>query len=218
MKRTLKRNMKLSTVVVRMGLGAALVLGAQACASRQPVAESAASSERAPEDLSAYYPLAVGNQWTYRINGRADKSVTVEIVKEEGGYFQDNQGGQLTVDSFGVRDLKRYLLRGPLTEGTQWTNVVSVSSTERYRILQANVPCDTAARAFGACVRVEARNRVDAETTLINDLTFAQGVGLVRMELFVERSGGERMPQTSLELTSYTVRNAGAEARPGDSR
>ncbi|ATB32839.1 hypothetical protein [Melittangium boletus] len=201
--------MKRSSVVVRMGLGAALVLGAGACASRQQVAESAPSSPRGAENLSAYYPLAVGNQWTYRINGRTDKTVTVEIVKEEGGYFHDNQGGQLSVDTFGVRDLKRYLLRGPLTEGNQWTNVVSVSSTEHYRILQANVPCETAAGGFASCVRVEARNRVDAETTLINAITFAEGVGLVRLDLSVERGSGERVPQTSLELASYQLKDSG---------
>jgi len=192
-----------------MGLGAALVLGAGACAGSQQVAGSAPSSPRASENLSAYYPLSVGNQWTYRINGRADKTVTVEIVKEEDGYFHDNQGGQLSVDTFGVRDRKRYLLRGPLTDGNQWTNVVSVSSTEHYRILQANVPCETSAGSFRSCVRVEARNRVDAETTLVNAITFAEGVGLVRLDLSLENRGGERVPQTSLELASYQLKDSG---------
>ncbi|MFY0575630.1 hypothetical protein ACN28S_15815 [Cystobacter fuscus] len=207
--------MKLSSVVVRMALGAAWVLGAGACAGRQPVADSASeSASRATESLSAYYPLAVGNRWTYRVNGREDKPVTVEVLKEEDGYFHDSQGGQLTVDAFGVRDRKRYLLRGPLTEGSQWTNVVSVASTERYRILQADVPCETRAGSFPTCVRVEASNRVDANTTLINALTFARGVGLVRMELFVQKSNGERMPQTSLELVSYQL-NPGAPTARG---
>jgi len=190
-----------------------LALGAGACASRQPVAESESTS-RAPESLSAYYPLAVGNRWTYRVNGREDKPVTVAVLKEEDGYFHDSQGGQLTVDGFGVRDRKRYLLRGPLTEGSQWTNVVSVASTERYRILQADVPCETPAGAFRSCVQVEASNRVDANTTLLNVFTFARDVGLVRMELSVRKSNGERMPQTSLELVSYQL-NPGAPTARG---
>ena len=185
-----------------------LALGAGACASRQPVAESESTS-RAPESLSAYYPLAVGNRWTYRVNGREDKPVTVAVLKEEDGYFHDSQGGQLTVDGFGVRDRKRYLLRGPLTEGSQWTNVVSVASTERYRILQAGVPCDAPAGSFKHCVRVEARNRVDANTTLVNALTFAEGVGLVRVEVSAEKSNGERLPQTWLELVSFELQQPG---------
>ena len=199
--------MKHLSVVASLGL--MTLLGA--CASRQPVEDSSSPPiSRPSESLSAYYPLAVGNRWTYRVNGRDDKPVTVEILKEEDGYFRDNQGGQLAVDDFGVRDRKRYLLRGPLSEGSQWTNVVSVSSTERYRILQADVPCQTQAGAFASCVRVEASNRVDAETTLINALTFARGVGLVRLELSVAKSStGERVPQTSLELASYKLQGPG---------
>jgi len=198
--------MKLSTVVVRVGLGAALCLGVGACASRQQVAEP---ESRPSDSLADYYPLAVGNRWTYRVNGRVDKTVDVEILKEEDGYFHDNQGGQLAVDGFGVRDRKRYLLRGPLSDGHSWTNVVSVSSTERYRILQAGVPCEAPAGAFAHCVRVEARNRVDAETTLINALTFAAGVGLVRIEVSAEKANGERLPQTWLELTSFKLQGPG---------
>jgi hypothetical protein len=198
--------MKLSSVVVRVGLGAALVLELGACAGRQQRAEEPQS--RPSESLAAYYPLAVGNRWTYRVNGRADKTVDVEVLKEEGGYFQDNQGGQLTVDGFGVRDRKRYLLRGPLAQGNEWTNVVSVSSTERYRILQSGVPCEAPAGSFKHCVRVEARNRVDANTTLVNALTFAEGVGLVRIEVSAEKSNGERVPQTWLELASYKLQGS----------
>jgi hypothetical protein len=200
--------MKLSSVV-RWGLGASLlVVGAGACSSsRQQVAER--ESRPAADSLAAYYPLAVGNRWTYRVNGRSDRTVNVQVLKEEDGYFHDNQGGQLSVDGFGVRDRKRYLLRGPLTEGNQWTNVVSVSSTERYRILQAGVPCEVPAGSFPHCVRVEARNRVDGETTLVNALTFAEGVGLVRIEVSAEKSNGERLTQTWLELASFKLQESG---------
>ncbi|WNG37548.1 hypothetical protein F0U60_30495 [Archangium minus] len=199
--------MKLSSVVVRVGLGAALVMELAACAGRQQVA--AESESRPSTSLAAYYPLAVGNRWTYRVNGRADKTVDVEVLKEEDGYFHDNQGGQLSVDGFGIRDRKRYLLRGPLAAGNEWTNVVSVSSTERYRILQSGVPCEAPAGSFAHCVRVEARNRVDATTTLVNALTFAEGVGLVRVEVSAEKSNGERVPQTWLELASYKLQDSG---------
>lgn len=193
--------MKLSSVVGGLAL-VAVALGWGGCASSQ------AQVEEKPRDsgqLADYYPLAVGNTWSYVVDGRSDKRVDVKILKEEDGFFHDSQGGQLMVDSFGIRDQKRYLLRGPVEPGRTWTNVVSVSSTERYQILQAGVSCEAPAGVFRDCVQVEARNRVDADTTLVNTFTFAPGVGLVRIQVEAER-GGRRIPQTWLELTSYQVK------------
>lgn len=173
----------------------------------------ATETDPAPESIAAYYPLAVGNQWTYRLDGRDDKPVTVEIVKEQDGYFLDNQGGQLSVDAFGLRDPKRYLLRGPLEAGRGWNNVVSVSSTERYQLVQVGFACQVPAGSFQNCVSVEGRNRVDAQTTLVNTMTFAAGVGLVRVDVATEHAG-KRVPQTELELTKFKVAPAGTGAAP----
>lgn len=180
---------------------AALLLGT-GCAQK---ADTVRPEEPAPAgQVSDYYPLAVGNRWTYRINGRDDKQVTVEIESFGDGYFHDNQQAQLAVDAYGLRDPKRYLLRGPVVEGTSWTNVVSVSSTERYHIVRAGVPCEVPAGTFPNCVQVEGRNRVDAKVTVINTMTFAAGVGLVRVELAAEKDG-QRVPQTSLELLQWRL-------------
>jgi hypothetical protein len=193
--------MKVSSVVGGLVLVAA-ALGWGGCASTQaPVEEKPRDSAQ----LRDFYPLAVGNTWSYRVNGRGDKTVDVKILKEEEGFFHDNQGGQLMADSFGIRDQKRYLLRGPVEPGRTWTNVVSVSSTERYEILQAGVTCEAPAGVFKDCVQVEGRNRVDADTTLINTFTFAPGVGLVRIQVEAERAG-RRIPQTWLELMAYQVK------------
>ncbi|RKH62744.1 hypothetical protein [Corallococcus aberystwythensis] len=172
-----------------------------------------ADARPSPESIGQYYPLAVGNAWTYRIDARDDKPVTVEIVKEQDGYFVDNQGGQLTVDAFGLRDPKRYLLRGPLEAGRGWNNVVSVSSTERYQLVQVGFACKVPAGSFPNCVSVEGRNKVDAQTTLVNTMTFAAGVGLVRVDVATEHQG-KRVPQTELELVSYKLDGAGAAKTP----
>ena len=194
--------MKLSSVVGAVWLGA-VALGWAGCAHAPETAEG---TQRAPlAGLGQYYPLAVGNSWTYTVNGRTDRPVEVKILKQEDGFFQDSKGGQLMVDSFGVRDQKRYLLRAPVEPGRTWTNVVSVSSTERYQILQAGIPCQVPAGSFEGCVLVEARNRVDTQTTLVNTFTFAPGVGLVRIQVEAEQDG-RRIPQTRLELTSYQVK------------
>jgi hypothetical protein len=195
--------MKVSAVVGGLALVAVAWVGG-GCAKRVEVEDTPKPSASSVAD---YYPLAVGNRWTYAVNGRPDKLVEVKILKEEGGFFLDSQGGQLAADSFGIRDQKRYLLRAPVETGRTWTNVVSVSSTERYQILRTTGPCEAPAGVFPECVQVEARNRVDADTTLVNTFTFAPGVGLVRIQVEAER-GGRRIPQTWLELTSYQVKPA----------
>lgn len=195
------------------GVGGVVLLGAMmlgsGCAKR---VEAEPEAQSASGNVADYYPLAVGNKWTYRVNGRADRPVTVEILKQEDGYFLDNQGGQLSVDAYGLRDPKRYLLRAPLRTGQAWTNVVSVSSTERYQIVQAGGSCDTPAGTFPSCIEVEGRNRVDAQATLINTMTFAPGVGMVRLETAVETANQQRIPQARLELLSYELKGGASSS------
>ncbi len=188
------------------GVGGVAVLAAMllatGCAQK---ADTVRTEAPAPAgQVSDYYPLAVGNRWTYRINGRDDKRFTVEIESYGNGFFNDNHQAQLVVDAYGLRDPKRYLLRGPVVEGTSWTNVVSVSSTERYHIVRAGVPCEVPAGSFPNCVQVEGRNRVDAKATVVNTMTFAAGVGMVRVEVNVEAEG-RSVPQTSLELLEWRL-------------
>jgi hypothetical protein len=170
------------------------------CAKRVDVAPSGPAIRAA-----AYYPLAVGNRWVYESNFLGEKTERmVQILKEENGFFVDNQGGELGVDAFGIRDRKRYLLKEPVEPGRSWTNVVSVSSIERYKILELG-PCEVPAGRFESCVGVEGRNRVDDQTTLVNHLTLARGVGIVRIETAAEVRG-ERIPQSQLLLTRFELR------------
>ena len=171
------------------------------CAKRVEVGPSGDSIRAAD-----YYPLAVGNRWIYESNFLGEKGErTVQILKEENGFFIDNQGGELGVDAFGVRDRKRYLLKEPLEAGRSWTNVVSVSSIERYKILGLG-PCEVPAGRFESCVGVEGRNRVDDQTTLVNQLTLAPRVGIVRIETTAEVRG-QRIPQSQLILTRFQLRS-----------
>ncbi len=96
------------------------------------------------------------------------------------------------------------MLKEPVEPGRSWTNVVSVSSIERYRILELG-PCEVPAGRFESCVGVEGRNRVDDQTTLVNQLTLARGVGIVRIETAAEVRG-ERIPQSQLLLTRFELR------------
>lgn len=179
-------------------LGAATALSACATARVSP--------EQRQRELSEYLPLAVGNTWTYDRRFLGEQGVDkVEIVKEQDGYFVDNRGNALAVDAFGVRDAKRYLLRHPIEAGRSWTTVVSASSMERYQILDAGFDCQVPAGHFQDCVRVEARNRIDREKTMINEITFAPRVGMVQLDFFVE-TGSQRIPQGQLLLTAWSLK------------
>lgn len=176
----------------------ALVLLA-ACAHRP--GSSAASSLPASE----YYPLAVGNRWTYETNFLGEKrALEVEIQRKEDGFFIFSSGERLTADAYGIRDDRRYLLREPLEVGRSWTNVVSVSSVERYKVLGAGASCEVPAGRFEQCVVIEARNRVNPKTTLVNELTFAPRVGLVRVVVVAE-TDGRRIPQTEHLLRAFEL-------------
>lgn len=191
----------------------ALLVGAGAlggCARRAAQAGStspeASAALQASGAAAAYYPLAVGNRWTYRVEFLGQKSErTVEIKAVEGGYYVDTAGGRLRADAQGVRDEARYLLQEPLREGSTWTSVLSADSTERYKIVKAGRECAAPAGTFDDCVTVESSNRVNPETTLYNRVTFARGVGIVRLEVTAERQG-QRTRQAEMALTSYEVR------------
>src|ERR687887_136842 len=71
----------------------------------------------AGQDARLYYPLAVGNSWTYQSAG---KRQTITIVGRDGPWFIDDHRGRLRYESDGVRDADRYLLRSPLAAGSKW--------------------------------------------------------------------------------------------------
>jgi hypothetical protein len=152
-----------------------------------------------------YYPLALGNRWTYRADllGQTHDE-TVEIEGKKDGFFVDNHKGMIEATGAGVRDQHRFLLKNPIAEGTKWKNVVSVTALESYEITRADFPCEVPAGSFLHCVTVESRNRT-SQATLVNQLTFAPHVGIVRLETLAEVNG-QRIPQASLVLTSFAVK------------
>lgn len=176
--------------------------------------KSVSSSQEEKPRAADYYPLAVGNSWTYEVNMLGEKrTVDVKIDGVVNGFFRDSTGAELIVDAYGVRDQKRYLLREPLEVGTSWTNVVSVSSVERYQITSVGLPCESPAGQFENCIVVESRNRASDTKTLVNDMTFAAGVGMVRVAMSLENSG-QLVPQTTLELKKYSVPSKQAPVAP----
>ena len=184
---------------IALGLATALL----GCAKSSAVV-SAAPPEKTASD---FFALRLGVQWTYEVEqlgGKTQKEVEMVRQNRE-GFFEDSTGALFLADTFGVRDQKRYLLRNPVSVGTSWTNVVSVSSVEHYEIVGAREPCATRGGRWDDCVTVESRNPIDAGKALVNRYTLAPGVGIVTLATQLEIDG-RRIPQTRLELVGFAKR------------
>jgi hypothetical protein len=179
-----------------------LVIMLLAACTHAPTARRATAPKLRAGD---YYPLTVGNSWTYEVQLLGEtRAMEVRLLKETAdGFVEDSTGAQLKVDSLGIRDPKRYLLQEPVEVGHRWTNVVSVSSVERYEIVAADQPCEAPAGTWASCVIVQSTNRIKDGELLVNEMTFARGVGIVRVITSLE-SEGRRIPQTSVALMKYS--------------
>jgi hypothetical protein len=187
--------------LVTIALAAAL-----ACA-RAPTAPSPQAREGAGPAPADYFPLAIGNTWTYldrsqQQPGEARRVVRI-IERDRDGYFVDDQRGALRADSDCLHDRSRRLLCRPLAVGASWSSVVGPSSTERYEIAGVNETVAVPAGTFQGCVRVRSRLR-GGGVEQVAELTYARGVGLVRLETFAVVSGVAR-PQVRGELESYRL-------------
>jgi hypothetical protein len=81
--------------------------------------------------------------------------------------------------------------------------VVGPSSTERYEIAGVDETVAVPAGTFQGCVRVRSRLR-GGGVEQVAELTYARGVGLVRLETFAVVNGVAR-PQVRGELVSYRL-------------
>jgi hypothetical protein len=192
---------------MRLRSVAAVSLIALACA-RAPTPRGAAAPGAGPAD---YFPLAVGNEWIYRDESPAlppeqrGNERTVRIVERTAdGYFKDTERGELRADAGCLHDRTRRLLCGPIAAGTRWTSIVSASSTERYEIAGVGEAVTTPAGAFDGCVRVRAHNRAGPDADHVLEITYAPGVGPVKLETF-SVVGSAVTPQVRAVLRAYRI-------------
>ena len=186
-----------------------LAAGLAGCAHEAPPppTTTATTSAKVP-DSARYFPLAVGNTWTYEATYLRERSTRrVEVVAFRDGSYVDGDGRALRVDREGVRDQVRYLLHEPLSVGATWTSVVAPGSAEHYRIVSVRAPCEAPAGKFSDCLEVESRTLADPKTPgrlLVNRVTFAAGVGIVRVRTALEE-GTKSAPQAELLLSAFQV-------------
>jgi hypothetical protein len=191
------------------------MLGLLACAhAPEGAAPESNPSVSASTNAARYFPLAVGNRWTYRTTGGDTTAVEeVEIRGVKDGQYADNRGRFLWVSPDGLRDQSRVILRSPVEVGRSWSVVLGPDSVEHWRIDSVGQPCTVPAGPFADCVDVESRISPKAGVQLVNHITFAAGVGVVKIRTTLVNNGVET-PQTELLLTAYQV----APVRPPPGR
>ena len=187
---------------------AALVL---ACARPvAPAPDAPAAAVRAPGPAE-FFPLAIGHVWTYRDESpglppdRRGATRTVRILERTAdGYFRDGERGELKIEGACLVDRVRRLLCAPIAAGNRWSSVVAPGSTERYEIAAVGEAVDTPAGRCAGCVRVRAHDRAGARVDHVLEMSYAPGVGPVRLETFAVVDG-KAAPQVRAVLRSYRV-------------
>lgn len=164
-----------------------------------------ASKAEAPQGAEAakYYPLAMGNSWTYEVRG-ADKRETIRIVGQDGAWFFDDHRGRLRYEADGVRDSDRYLLRSPLAVGAKWTAVENLI-VQRFEVTSMGVSLVTQAGTFTHCVVIRNEQPLPKGGRFVTEWTYAPGVGLARIITSTIGATGKQQEQTRLQLVAYQV-------------
>jgi hypothetical protein len=190
--------------------GAALAaIALIACKGAQPrtAPEPAASASTAgAAEPAVYYPLAVGNSWTYQVTDPSGvHEETIRIVGRDGPWFIDDHRGRILVDSEGVRDADRYLLRAPLTTSARWSAVENLV-VQRFEVIATDVKVQTKDGAFPGCVIVRNEQPLPMNRgKLVTEWTYAPHVGLVELRTQTVGPSGTQ-DQIRLSLVAHQIR------------
>ncbi len=171
------------------------------------------------DDATAFFPLAVGNRWTYHLSPGPAQPQQVQILKrDERGFYVDDHGGLLSARSDGVFDGRRFLLQEPLVVDHSWSAQQLNQPLEHFRIAATDAVVTVPAGTFSSCIEVRGEQSTPAgapEGKLLMTWTYARGVGLVRFEQQVQLGSEEsqlvstryRAPKTTatMELVSFAV-------------
>jgi len=176
------------------------------CKAAPPKAATASAAPAVnAADAALYYPLAVGNSWTYQVtDGSGAHEDTVQIVGRDGPWFIDDHRGRIRVDSEGVRDADRYLLRSPLTPSARWSAVENLV-VQRFEVTTTEAKVETKAGGFTNCVVVRNEQPLAKGGKFVTEWTYAPKVGLVLLVTSTVDAHGRQQEQTRLQLVAYRV-------------
>jgi len=173
-----------------------------------------------------YYPLAMGNAWTYRVSGNSETRPTVWRVinvkpDASGPVFavwptpsnSDDEGMNLQFTSEGLHESNYdfFVLRFPITKGNTW----SVSRHDQKRVflvLSEGERCAVGKFKFQSCAVVRDD---DPEVKLRIVTTYALGVGPVQYEYYkLLRDGAATEATQVLRIVSFSVKPSERSPQP----
>lgn len=171
------------------------------CACKSAPASRPTTAASGAGEAARYYPLAVGNSWTYALSG-VEKRETIAIVGRDGPWFIDDHRGRLRYESDGVRDADRYLVRTPLAAGARWTAVENLV-VQRFEVVSLEASLVTQAGTFTRCAVVRNEQPLANKGKFVTEWTYAPGVGLAQVVTSTVDPQGRQQEQTKLSLVAY---------------
>lgn len=203
-------------LLLRLSVASCLALTvASACVTSSSNTMTAAAG-RAVE----YFPLAVGNRATWRVQPGPEQPQEVIIVKQdERGFFVDNRGFAVAPRSDGIFDGQRFVLQDPLVVDHAWSAKPKDQPAETYKITATDVTVTVGAGTFSDCVQVEGEQPgVDPNTRrpgkILISWTYAKNVGLVQVIQRTQLDGEAPVTVAKMELLSFTPASASSSAQP----
>jgi hypothetical protein len=167
-----------------------------------------------------YYPLAVGNVWTYEVrlfSPKAKRSsvkwtVTHSDIWHGRNVYQvwpkpmdvDDEAMLLAITPQGIVETtdETYLLRFPITAGDTWTQTPRGSNRSlSFLVRSANQPCQVNGHRVSACVVVE---QDDSATGLKTVTTYGRDIGPVHYDYYKQQAGKDNLIQ-SVSLVAHKV-------------
>jgi hypothetical protein len=162
-----------------------------------------------------YYPLALGNVWTYRVRRISPKAgdsvVEWRVTHADRNVYQvwprpmqsDDEAMELAVTPDGIKEISSgtLILKFPVRAGDTWAvgQQKNGASMRTFRVLSADQPCSVDSLNVPDCVVIE--DEVSA-AGLKTVTTYAPDVGPVLYRYYQKQAGKESLVQT-VTLTSH---------------
>lgn len=188
---------------------------AQGCASGKSAQQAPPKAEnRAP----AFYPLQVGNRWTYdelamgkvhntwqaTISQQASPTRWVQdITLVQEGKTPRPARQVLEVRPRGIFDGTRYVLEEPVTLGKKWMTVLDVSTAERFEIVGVDEVVEVPAGRFTGCVRVRNTITDPGKVVQLTEPVFCRDVGMVETRIRVQKPGKPDIVVSHMRLLRF---------------
>lgn len=181
---------------------------------------SAAACQGVRANKGNYFPLSVGNSWTYLLRGHTEvpgKTIKWKITQREvirgipvfhlwQTPSQDDEPLSLAEVETGIREAgtERFLLKKPLRIGERWSaksrSLRAPGKSDAFEVTSDGKPCSVEEHSFDDCTVIR---EIDEANDVASLTTYARGVGPVKYVYFKGPHSEE--VDTTLTIKSWEV-------------